>query len=231
MSQQVRTLASAYGAGSTWVRALRHSAGAQGRTRRHPRYRSAVSVTSPLLSHPPRGSAQSACTTMPTGDSPRASFSRTGADYRARKSALIPTPELRRDRDSAKSGRVNSANAKAISQRNDLPLFRGPITPEAVNSQVKNQPRSPALALITWPAWPILTVVPPCAVECRLVRVTGVFIFVNGRTCVARSRSAQPSRRHPPPDRVGLSGATVHPVDSLHLKTYMISQDISDSAQ
>src|SRR5580700_7957168 len=32
---------------------------------------------------------------------------------------------------------------------------------------------------------PILAVVPPCAVECRLVRVTGVLIFVNGRTCVA----------------------------------------------
>jgi hypothetical protein len=32
---------------------------------------------------------------------------------------------------------------------------------------------------------PILAVVPPCAGECRLVRVTGVLIFVNGRTCVA----------------------------------------------
>jgi hypothetical protein len=32
---------------------------------------------------------------------------------------------------------------------------------------------------------PILAVVPPCAGECRLVRVTGVLIFVNGRACVA----------------------------------------------
>ena len=31
----------------------------------------------------------------------------------------------------------------------------------------------------------ILAVVPPCAGECRLVRVTGVLIFTNARTCVA----------------------------------------------
>jgi hypothetical protein len=31
--------------------------------------------------------------------------------------------------DSAKSGRVNSANVKAISQRNYLPLFRRPVVP------------------------------------------------------------------------------------------------------
>jgi len=58
---------------------------------------------------------------------------------------------------------------------------------------------------------PILAVVPPCAGECRLVRVTGVLIFVNGRTCVAfvlRSRPAQPSRRHPSPDQVGLPRVT-----------------------
>jgi len=34
----------------------------------------------------------------------------------------------------------------------ELPLFRGPITPEGVIPKVENQPRSPALALITWPA-------------------------------------------------------------------------------
>ena len=32
---------------------------------------------------------------------------------------------------------------------------------------------------------PILAIVPPCAGECRLVRVTGVLIFANARTCVA----------------------------------------------
>ena len=32
---------------------------------------------------------------------------------------------------------------------------------------------------------PILAIVPPCAGECRLVRVTGVLIFANSRTCVA----------------------------------------------
>jgi hypothetical protein len=32
---------------------------------------------------------------------------------------------------------------------------------------------------------PILAVVPPCAAECRFVRVTGVLIFTNARTCVA----------------------------------------------
>ncbi len=31
----------------------------------------------------------------------------------------------------------------------------------------------------------ILAIVPPCARECRLVRVTGVLIFANARTCVA----------------------------------------------
>ena len=31
----------------------------------------------------------------------------------------------------------------------------------------------------------ILAIVPPCAGECRLVRVTGVLIFANARTCVA----------------------------------------------
>jgi hypothetical protein len=31
---------------------------------------------------------------------------------------------------------------------------------------------------------PILAIVPPCAGECRLVRVTGVLIFANSRTCV-----------------------------------------------
>ncbi len=31
---------------------------------------------------------------------------------------------------------------------------------------------------------PILAIVPPCAGECRLVRVTGVLIFTNTRTCV-----------------------------------------------
>jgi hypothetical protein len=31
----------------------------------------------------------------------------------------------------------------------------------------------------------ILAIVPPCAGECRLVRVTGVLIFENSRTCVA----------------------------------------------
>ena len=50
----------------------------------------------------------------------------------------------------------------------------------------------------------ILAIVPPCAGECRLVRVTGVLIFVNSRTCVALvllpSRPAQPSLRRPSPD-------------------------------
>jgi hypothetical protein len=31
----------------------------------------------------------------------------------------------------------------------------------------------------------ILAIVPPCAGECRLVRVIGVLIFANPRTCVA----------------------------------------------
>ncbi len=33
---------------------------------------------------------------------------------------------------------------------------------------------------------PILAIVPQCAGECRLVRVTGVLIFANSRTCVVR---------------------------------------------
>ena len=32
---------------------------------------------------------------------------------------------------------------------------------------------------------PIVAIVPPCAGECRLIRVTGVLIFANSRTCVA----------------------------------------------
>ena len=32
---------------------------------------------------------------------------------------------------------------------------------------------------------PILAIVPPRTGECRLVRVTGVLIFANSRTCVA----------------------------------------------
>jgi len=36
-----------------------------------------------------------------------------------------------------------------------------------------------------WAYMPILAIVPPCAGECRLVRVTGVLIFANARTCVA----------------------------------------------
>jgi len=31
---------------------------------------------------------------------------------------------------------------------------------------------------------PILAIVPPCAGECRLVRVTSVLIFANAQTCV-----------------------------------------------
>jgi hypothetical protein len=31
----------------------------------------------------------------------------------------------------------------------------------------------------------ILAIVPPCTEECRLVRVIGVLIFANPRTCVA----------------------------------------------
>ena len=46
----------------------------------------------PLLSSPPQGPAQSACTTMPIGDPPRASLSRQGPGYRARKSALVTHP-------------------------------------------------------------------------------------------------------------------------------------------
>ncbi len=36
-----------------------------------------------------------------------------------------------------------------------------------------------------WAYMLILAIVPPCARECRLVRVTGVLIFANSRTCVA----------------------------------------------
>ncbi len=36
-----------------------------------------------------------------------------------------------------------------------------------------------------WAYMPILAIVPPCAGECRLVRVAGVLIFANSRTCVA----------------------------------------------
>ena len=36
-----------------------------------------------------------------------------------------------------------------------------------------------------WARMPILAIVPPCAGECRLVRVNGVLIFANSRTCVA----------------------------------------------
>ena len=46
----------------------------------------------PLLSSPPQGPAQSACTTMPIGDPPQASLSRQGPGYRARKSALVTHP-------------------------------------------------------------------------------------------------------------------------------------------
>jgi hypothetical protein len=36
-----------------------------------------------------------------------------------------------------------------------------------------------------WARMPILAIVPPCAGECRLVRVTSVLIFADSRTCVA----------------------------------------------
>jgi hypothetical protein len=53
----------------------------------------------------------------------------------------------------------------------------------------------------------ILAVVPPCAGECRLVRVTGVLIFANALLVLllcCSQRPARPSRRRPPPDPAGL---------------------------
>ena len=51
----------------------------------------------------------------------------------------------------------------------------------------------------------ILAIVPPCTGECRFVRVIGVLIFANPRTCVAFVLLAsgplgRPSRQHPLPD-------------------------------
>ena len=38
---------------------------------------------------------------------------------------------------------------------------------------------------VRWAYMLILAIVPPCTEECRLVRVIGVLIFANARTCVA----------------------------------------------
>jgi hypothetical protein len=63
-------------------------------------------------------------------------------------------------------------------ESHDLPVNRGPVAPEAVISKVRNQPSSSALMPV-WAYMPILAIVPPCAGECRLVRVTRVLIFAD----------------------------------------------------
>jgi hypothetical protein len=57
----------------------------------------------------------------------------------------------------------------------------------------------------------ILAVVPPCAGECRLVRVIGVLIFANARTCVASVLLAAAARRS-----AGPSGSFSSSALSMH---------------
>ena len=86
----------------------------------------------------------------------------------------------------------------------ELPLFRGPIAPEAVIPKVENQPRSAALMPVSGPTELILAIVPPCAGECRLVRVTGMLIFSCTRTCVdfVLVAAGPPPPRRPPGERL-----------------------------
>jgi hypothetical protein len=56
---------------------------------------------------------------------------------------------LGRDHDSAKSGGINLANAKAISQRHDPPLNRSSIILRALTWKRLQQPSSRVSALLT----------------------------------------------------------------------------------
>ena len=63
--------------------------------------------------------------------------------------------------------------------------FQGSYHPGRGHSQSRESAQVTRIGADHLACRSILAVVPPCAGECRLVRVTGVLIFVNGRSCVA----------------------------------------------
>src|ERR1035441_7051399 len=83
----------------------------------------------------------------------------------------------------------------------DLPLFRGPFIPEPL---LPRQVIGPAHPHCCWPVGSVLSLalVPPCTGECRRVRVAGVLICAEPRTCfVPVLLAAGPlghGRRQPP---------------------------------
>jgi hypothetical protein len=80
-----------------------------------------------------------------------------------------------------------SARIVVIRGKIELPTFRfsGVLSFLNPNYQGGQSAQLTRIDAGHWACMPILAIVPPCAGECRLVRVTGVLIFANSRTCVA----------------------------------------------
>jgi hypothetical protein len=137
----------------------------------------------PQARRAPRKSHKYAFRAAPTG-SPRtrrhsAAYPGTHAKIEAKTS---PEQAKRRWR---RLSAVQVTGGQGQGRTADLPLFRGPITPGSGHSQSRESAQVTRISADHLAYKPILAVVPPCAAECRLVRVTGVLIFANARTCVA----------------------------------------------
>jgi hypothetical protein len=64
-------------------------------------------------------------------------------------------------------------------------VCQGSYHPGSTHSQGRESSHVTRIDAGQWAYTLILAIVPPCAGECRLVRVIGVLIFANAQTCVA----------------------------------------------
>jgi hypothetical protein len=94
-------------------------------------------------------------------------------------------PELRQDHDSAESSGISFGKHDSHFKPRMTFRFSGVLSPGKRSFQGRESAQVTRIGADHLACRSILAVVPPCAGEYRLVRVTGVLIFVNDRTCVA----------------------------------------------